>query len=71
MAVDLFRVPGVSCDQCVRVISQSVGALAGVRFVTVSLADKSVRVEHNGHIDPATLIRAINAAGYQDVSMLV
>ena len=71
MALDLFRVPDVSCDQCVRAITQAVGALPGVRLVTVSLADKSVRVEHDGNVDPAALIRAINAAGYQDVSMLV
>lgn len=71
MALDLFRVPEISGDACVRAISQAVGAVAGVRLVTVGLADKTVRVEHDGKVDPAALIRAIKQAGYQDVAILL
>ncbi len=70
MAVDQFLVPGVSCEHCVRAITQEVGALEGVQQVAVSLPDKSVRVEHNGSISTEELVWAINEAGYDEVAVL-
>jgi copper chaperone len=70
MAVDQFRVPAVSCDHCVRAITQEVSALQGVQQVAVNLADKSVRVEHNGSVKTEELVRAINEAGYDEVAVL-
>ena len=71
MAVDQFLVPGISCDHCVRTITKAVGALQGVRLVVVNLEDKSVRVDHDGHVGTATLLRAIKQAGYDEVALLV
>jgi copper chaperone CopZ len=70
-AVEQFLVPGVWCDQCVRAITKEVGAIQGVRLVVVNLEDKTVRVEHDGHVDITTLLRAIKQAGYDEVALLV
>ncbi len=69
--IEIFRVPGVSCDHCVRTIQQEVGALEGVRRVQVNLADKSVRVEHTGQTTVQQIIRAIDEAGYDEIAVLV
>jgi copper ion binding protein len=71
MQVDYFRVPGVSCEHCVRAITGEVSALPGVQQVVVNLADKSVRVSHEGKVSTEELIRAINEAGYDEVAILV
>jgi copper chaperone CopZ len=71
MAVEQLLVPNITGDQSVRAISAAVGALPGVRLVVVSLADKSVRIEHDGSVGLAALIQAINDAGYDQVAVLI
>ena len=70
MTTDQFLVPGISCDHCVRAITQEVSTLPGVRQVVVSLGDKSVRVDHEGKVGAGDLIKAINEAGYDEVAVL-
>jgi len=70
MAVEQFLVPGVVSDDSVRAISAAVNILPGVRLVTVNIAHKSVRVEHNGHANVAEVIHAIKALGYAEVAIL-
>jgi copper chaperone len=70
MVTDQFRVPDVSCDHCVRAITKEVSALPGVQQVVVNLGDKSVRVNHEGKVGLGDLIKAINEAGYDEVSVL-
>jgi len=54
--------PDISCDHCKRTIEQTVGALAGVKAVTVAVAPKQVTVEY----DPAQVDRAAIAAALDD-----
>ena len=70
MTTDQFLVPGISCDHCVRAITQEVSALPGVQQVVVNLGDKSVRVNHQGKVGTSDLIKAINEAGYDEVAVL-
>lgn len=49
MAKTVLNVDGMSCDHCVRAITNAVSALPGVSGVSVDLKDKTVTVEH----DPA------------------
>ena len=70
MTIDQFRVPGVSCDHCVRAITEEVSVLPGVQQVVVNLGDKSVRVNHEGKVGLNELIKAINEAGYDEVAVL-
>lgn len=70
MAIEQFRVEGVSCQHCVKAITKEVGALQGVQAVRVNLADKSVRVEHTGAVTVDALVDAIKEAGYDEVAVL-
>jgi copper chaperone CopZ len=63
MAEVRYRVPAISCDHCVRAISDEVGQIAGVEEVTVDVAAKVVTVRGEGLYDPA-LRAAIDEAGY-------
>lgn len=44
-----LNVEGMSCEHCVKAVTNAVGALPGVAGVAVDLAAKTVTVEH----DPA------------------
>jgi copper chaperone CopZ len=44
--------------------------VTGVRQVQINMADKSVRVEHDGSATISDLIEAIKEAGYFEVSVL-
>ncbi|MBK9942979.1 MAG: heavy-metal-associated domain-containing protein [Kouleothrix sp.] len=70
MAVEYLLVPAITGTQSVRAISAAVGAVTGVRLVTVSIADKRVRVEHDRRTSLAALIKAIEDAGYTPVAVL-
>jgi len=51
-------------------ITEEVSVLPGVQQVVVNLGDKSVRVNHEGKVSLNELIKAINEAGYDEVSVL-
>ncbi len=55
-------VDGMTCQHCVRAVTQAVGALPGVQAVTVDLAAGQVHVE--GQPDTAAVRQAIAAEGY-------
>ncbi len=59
MQTVILKVDGMSCSHCERAVKNAVGALGGVKSVTVSLKDKTVTVEH----DPAqSSVEAVKAA---------
>lgn len=56
-----FSVPDISCDHCVRAITDGVLPLDGVESVDVDLGAKTVTVV-GGELD--TIVAAIDEAGY-------
>ena len=67
MKTETFNVPSISCDHCVRAITEEVQAVDGVQHVQVDLASKVVTIQTNEQISRDTLTAAIQEAGY-DVS---
>ena len=70
VAVEYLFIPDISGDDDARAISAALTALPGVRLVTVGVADKRVRVEHDRRAGLEELLRALNDAGYQRVAVL-
>lgn len=62
--VAIYRVPGMSCEHCQVAVSEELGAVAGVRSVSVELESKLVRVTGEP-LDDALLRAAIVEAGYE------
>jgi len=58
-----YAVPAVSCEHCVRAISDEVGRVPGVADVTVDLEAKRVTVRGED-VDDAAVREAIDEAGY-------
>ncbi len=67
MAIEQFVVPAVSCQHCVRAVTNEVSRLVGVSSVQVDLSSKLVTVEHGDQVPAAAIIAAIKEAGYDDV----
>lgn len=70
MITEQFHVPDVSCAHCVNAITTEVSALPGIAKIDVNLDDKTVTVEHDAQVDVATIVAAINEAGYDEVAQL-
>jgi copper ion binding protein len=70
MVTEKFNVPGISCQHCVRAITDEVSEIAGVQKVQAVLDDKTVTVEHSDDVSTAQIVEAINEAGYDEVTKL-
>ncbi len=64
MIEQIYRVPDVSCDHCVRAITDELGKLPGIQNVGVDLKTKLVTVQHDGSVSDAELRAGIEEAGY-------
>jgi copper chaperone len=59
-----LRIRGMSCDHCVRAVTQALGAIPGVqRVVEVSLDRGEAVLE--GEVDPASLVAAVEEEGFK------
>jgi copper chaperone len=59
-----YSVPGMSCGHCRAAITAEVSAVPGVEAVEVDLDTKLVAVRGED-LDDATLVAAIDEAGYE------
>jgi copper chaperone len=61
-----LKVLGMSCGHCKNAIEKAVGALEGVRSVTVNLGEKEVEVEFDSGVVGIDAIKdVIDDAGYE------
>ena len=61
--VQIYSVPGISCDHCQRAIEAEVAKLDGLEAVRVDIEAKTVEVE--GDLTPEQIRGAIEEAGYE------
>ncbi|WP_343043910.1 heavy metal-associated domain-containing protein [Marichromatium bheemlicum] len=59
----MLKITGMRCQHCVRRVHEALGAVAGVEVVRVDLDSGLARVR--GRVDPAVLLAAVTALGYQ------
>jgi len=59
-----FSVDGMTCGGCVRSVTGAITQVPGVRKVDVSLEGKSATVEFDATVAPATIVAAIEGAGF-------
>ena len=60
-----LKIEGMSCEHCVRHVTQALKDVAGVSAASVNLKDKSALVEHAGQVSLEALKRAVVEAGYE------
>ncbi|MDR1801548.1 MAG: copper chaperone CopZ [Lachnospiraceae bacterium] len=61
----VINVDGMSCEHCVKAVSDAVGALDGVSNVEVSLVDNTATVEYDeDEVSLGEICEAIEDQGY-------
>jgi copper chaperone len=68
MQTKQYTVPAISCQHCVRAVTNEVTKLAGVNVVNIDLTSKVVTVEHGENVAPEAIVAAIQEAGYAEVT---
>jgi len=65
MSEQTFHVTGMTCEHCVRAVTQEVTAIDGVDGVVVDLSTGAVTVTSNGLLDADAVAEAVDQAGYE------
>lgn len=58
-----YTVEGMTCEHCVRAVSEEVRGVAGVSEVAVDLATETLTVD-GAAVDEAAVLAAVDEAGY-------
>ncbi len=64
METTTFEISGMTCENCVRFVTEALENVPGVQDAKVSLAQKSAVVEHND-ADVDEMIAAVEEEGYE------
>jgi copper chaperone len=64
MSQQTYTVRGMTCDHCVRAVTDEVSKVAGVRDVEVDLASGRLTVQAEAEVDDAAVAAAVEDAGY-------
>lgn len=59
-----LRISGMTCNHCVRSVGDALRSVPGVSKVEVRLPDRA-EVEHDGKATLASLVAAVESAGYE------
>lgn len=68
--VQEFTVLDMTCGGCASSVRKAVSRLPGVTSVDTDVARNQVRVEAAEEVAPATIVAAINKAGYYEITPL-
>lgn len=67
MTTKTYTVSGMTCDHCVRAVTDELSRVEGIEDVAVNLASGEVTVTSDAPLDDATVRAAVDEAGYQVV----
>lgn len=65
MSTDTYTVVGMTCDHCVRAVTQAVSTIHGVTDVDVDLDSGQVTIHSADNLDQAAVDAAVVDAGYE------
>jgi copper chaperone len=65
MSTATYTVTGMTCEHCVRSVTEELGELPGVRSVDVTLGTGAVTVTSEAPLDAAAVRGAVEEAGYE------
>jgi copper chaperone len=60
-----YRVPEISCEHCVRAITNELASVPGVEVVNIDIPTKLVTLRHNADVTDEQIIATIAEAGYE------
>ncbi|MDR2110493.1 MAG: cation transporter [Spirochaetaceae bacterium] len=62
-----LKIEGMSCDHCVKHVTEALKAVAGVSSASVDLKGKTAQVEHGDTVTLDIIKTAVVEAGYEVV----
>jgi copper chaperone len=65
MATSTYAVTGMTCEHCVRAVTEEVRRIQGVADVTVDLSTGALTISSSQPIEEAAVAEAVEEAGYQ------
>ena len=65
MKTMIIDIDGMSCEHCVRHVTEALEALSGVEAVAVNLADRQASLQTDDDFDEAAARDAVDEAGYE------
>ena len=65
MATSTYAVTGMTCEHCVRAVTEEVRRIEGVAEVRVDLPTGALTISSSEPIDQAAVAEAVEEAGYQ------
>jgi copper chaperone len=65
MSIATYTVTGMTCEHCVRSVSEEVGAVPGVTAVDVDLASGDLTVTSDAPVPDDAVRAAVEEAGYE------
>ena len=68
-ATSVFQVTGMSCSSCEQAVQREVDSLTGVAEARADAKAGTLRVSTIAPVSPATIIAAVDEAGYQAVAI--
>lgn len=68
MTTQTFSVQGMTCDHCVKAVTDEIQKIGGVTGVDVSLETGSVTVASDSGVEEGEVRAAVDEAGYEVVS---
>jgi copper chaperone CopZ len=60
-----LNIEGMSCEHCVKHVTQALEGVAGVKSALVNLKEKSALVDHGDGVNLEALKAAVVEAGYE------
>ncbi len=69
MVEKAYRVPDISCEHCVRAITDELTRIDGLQVVNIDRATKEVVVRYDDSVTEDEIITGIEDAGYEVASL--
>ncbi|MEX1158095.1 MAG: heavy-metal-associated domain-containing protein [Thermomicrobiales bacterium] len=60
-----YRVPDISCEHCVRAITNELTSVPGIEAVSIDIPSKLVTVRHGDAVTDEQIVATIAEAGYE------
>lgn len=60
-----YRVPEISCEHCVRAITNELTSVPGIEVVNIDIPSKLVTVRHADDVTDEQIVATIAEAGYE------
>lgn len=65
MATSTYAVTGMTCEHCVRAVTEEVRRIEGVAAVTVDLPTGALTISSSQPVEEAAVAEAVEEAGYR------